>query len=118
MKDFIVGFEAEPEIRFSETHNGEPVDTVRMWEGYFDELMGLLVPGPDGWSGLALQYNLVTGWYVSPSWRVPDLQNTVAEWKSISTDDLDTEVRLAHSAVLDLLEHARRAGHSVSIECL
>jgi len=42
---------------------GNDNEIIIMWEGYFDQVMRLMLPDEQGWTGLAYYYNMYTGWY-------------------------------------------------------
>lgn len=103
-------------IRFvSVRPGGDMVASVRMWEGYFDSMMGTLEPGDHGWTGIALPYHLGEGWHEGGSWTVPDIDVLISQWSPIALDSLGPPEREAHLAVARLLTDARRQGTEVRI---
>ena len=97
--------------------DGQVLQRVRIWIGWFDRLMERVSPAPSGWTGLALPYHLHTGWYEASPWPVPS--NALAEvrdqWAAIATNGLDTEALAMHGAVLGLLDEAQRTRADVQL---
>jgi hypothetical protein len=115
MSDFYTGFEGKPEIQFL-LKNGDMLESrIRIWEGYFDALMTRIKPDAEGWTGLALPYNLHEGWYEAGPWRIPDTAEALAQWSGISTEGMDRRCVEVHGAVIGILAEARRRGRDVWI---
>ncbi|MES2638741.1 MAG: hypothetical protein V4850_04645 [Myxococcota bacterium] len=74
--NFYQGFEGEPELIVELRVARARKATVRAWTGYFDELMALVPPSAEGWTGLALHYHLCTGWQEENEWIDPDPADT------------------------------------------
>lgn len=110
--DFYSGFEGEPEIRFTlKAPTGEE-RVLRLWEGYFEELLERIDPVGGCWTGLALPYHLHEGWYEDAPWRVEDIEAIARQWIDIVVADLSTETQAVHAAVLGLLAQAAAEGDS------
>jgi hypothetical protein len=112
--DFYSGFEGEPELAVSLEINGQVEQVVRIWIGYFDQLMHKVLPDAGAWTGLALPYHLNTGWYDSSPrpWRLPtdSLQTARIQWDGISADDCYEGAVAVHNAVSALLSEAAARG--------
>ena len=70
-KIYYDGFEGEPEIQLI-YRKGDNNEILIMWEGYFDQIMKLMCPDAQGWTGLAYNYNMDTGWYEESPWVIKD----------------------------------------------
>jgi hypothetical protein len=81
--DFYNGFEGEGEIQFIRLLNDGNKNVIRIWEGYFDDLMGKFEPTPNGWIGLAYYYNLDEGWYEDSPWKIPNIIEALQQFKGI-----------------------------------
>lgn len=103
MEDFYTGFEGEPEIRFETKSRGTLHRSVRMWVGYFDDLMDQARPERDGWTGMARAYHEAEGWYDESPWKVPDVGSALMQWKNIDTDHLGRIEKTIHASVLALM---------------
>lgn len=86
-KKYYNGFEGEPEIPFI-CRKGNDTEILTIWEGYFDQIMRLMVPDEQGWTGLAYCYNTYTGWYEEGSWVIDDLQMALKQFGSIDNTKL------------------------------
>lgn len=75
--DFYTGFEGEPELIVEGRAANGQLGPVRVWMGYFNELMDRVPPAPSGWTGLALHHHLYTGWNEEPEWIDPDPVDSV-----------------------------------------
>ncbi|NOJ81601.1 hypothetical protein [Myxococcus xanthus] len=106
MKDFYVGFEGEPEIRFVVNGVGVPEQVLRIWDGYFDAIVERIELESGQWTGLALPYHLHEGWYDGAPWKVPDLVHVLGQWRRIRTAGLSPQCLEVHAAVLELLNTA------------
>lgn len=67
------GFEGDEEIFFRLYVQGEEVESLGIWGGYFSSIIKLISPRKDGWYGLAYYYHLNIGWYDEENWEVPNL---------------------------------------------
>ncbi|AUX26719.1 uncharacterized protein SOCEGT47_072890 [Sorangium cellulosum] len=108
-RDYYAGFEGEPEVRFHWTGDDGLERAVRLWVGYFDQIMSAIEPEEVGWTGLALPYHLNEGWYDSSPWPIPELESVIEQWRRIDTSRLDEPARAAHAEVLALLIEADTA---------
>ncbi|SHL34231.1 hypothetical protein SAMN02745136_04674 [Anaerocolumna jejuensis DSM 15929] len=70
--DFYTGYEGEGEIQFIQILDSGNRNIIRIWDGYFDDIMDKIEPEASGWTGLAYCYNLVVGWYDESPWKIPN----------------------------------------------
>lgn len=77
-KKYYDGFEGEPEIQLI-YRKGDNNEILIIWEGYFDQIMKLMRPDAQGWTGLAYNYNMDTGWYEESPWLIKDLQMALTQ---------------------------------------
>lgn len=111
---YYSGFEGEPAIQFI-CKKGYDREITVIWEGYFDEIMRLVKPAPDGWSGLAYCYNMYFGWYEESPWNVEDLQTGLSQFESIDNHLLRTEAREILRILCDMFIEAISNGYEISI---
>jgi hypothetical protein len=122
-EDFYHGFEGEPEIRIEARSRANATLTqasklhrcVRMWVGYFEDLLERVQPGVDGHTGMAHAYHNAEGWYDESPWHVPDVASALTQWKAIDVSQLDRTEKSVHAAVVALLCEAFEVKHEVYI---
>lgn len=113
-KEYYNGFEGEPEIQFI-YKTGSDTKVLIMWEGYFDQIMRLILPDEQGWTGLAYYYNMYTGWYENSPWLIEDLQIALKQFKSINKMKLCDEAVEILMVLCDILSEAILNNHEVFI---
>ncbi|GLC82915.1 hypothetical protein [Lacrimispora brassicae] len=79
--DFYKGYEGEGEIQFIQVLDNDNRNVIRIWDGYFDDIMEKIEPEASGWTGLAYCYNLVEGWYDESPWQIPNLMKAFQQIK-------------------------------------
>lgn len=82
------GFEGEPKITFCLVENNIIVEKVGIWDGYFNEIMKMIQPEKEGWTGLAYYYHLYIGWYEEDEWLIPDVLKAYEQLTEIRFDKL------------------------------
>ena len=101
------GFEGEPEITFCLMENDIIIEKVGIWDGYFNEIMKLVRPEKEGWTGLAYFYHLYTGWYEEDNWLVPNISEAYRQLVNIDSNELvNREEKEVLILVLNLFKHA------------
>jgi hypothetical protein len=113
--DFYAGFEGEPELRFVRGYASEPRETIRLWSGYFDELMRHACPVDGAWRGLALPYHLDEGWYSESPWPIPDVAEAARQWNEMDVGAATPDARRVHAAIGALLATAMREAEPVVV---
>ena len=113
-KKYYDGFEGEPEIQliYGKENDNE---ILIMWEGYFDEIMKLMRPDAQGWTGLAYYYNMDTGWYEESPWVIEDLQLALKQFESIDGTKLCEEAAEILILICDILRDAISYNYEVYI---
>ncbi|MBS5956121.1 MAG: hypothetical protein KIC73_04305 [Clostridiales bacterium] len=79
--DFYEGYEGEGEIQFIQALDNDNRNVIRIWDGYFDDIMEKIEPEESGWTGLAYYYNFAEGWYDESPWRIPNLMKSFQQIK-------------------------------------
>lgn len=119
MREMIINhysdFEGEPEIKFICESNGNRI-ILKIWEGYFDEIMRKIKPNAKGWTGLAYYYHLHEGWYDINPWEIPDLKLAIEQLVEINIRELDETVKNVLVDILKLLKKALSTKAGVIIE--
>ena len=111
---YYIGVEGEPEIQFV-CKKDKDHEIYVVWEGYFDQIMRLVKPDRDGWSGLAYCYNMYSGWYEESSWVVEDLQAGLSQLESIDRQMLNTEAEEILEILCNLFKDAILNNYVISI---
>ena len=115
-KDFYAGFEGEPEIIFYyEDTKGRKV-YVKLWIGYFDEMMTAIEPNDDGWKGLAFYYHTHSGWFEEKPWKIPDLAIVLDDLLGLNQSEFEQETRIVYQNILDFLLQAQLSNTEVWVE--
>lgn len=104
-KKYYDGFEGEPEIQLI-YRKGDNSKIFIMWEGYFDQIMKLMHPDAQGWTGLAYNYNMDTGWYEESPWVIKDLQMALKQFESIDDKNLCGEATEILMMICDIFREA------------
>ena len=86
--DFYTGFEGEKEIQFIRVSNDNK-HIIKMWSGYFDDMMEKIEPEPGGWMSLALYYHVGENWVEGEHWVVPDLEKAKQQLKQIENEEFE-----------------------------
>ncbi len=111
---YYKGFEGEPEIQFICYDDVQKL-ILRMWVGYFDNIMNAIKPESLGWTGLAYFYHMHEGWYDNSPWEIPDIQATIEQFKNINSDLFDNDTKCVFNDIFDLLLNAYLANQTVWI---
>lgn len=104
-RKYYDGFEGEAEIQFIYS-KGNDSEILVMWEGYFDQIMRLILPEESGWTGLAYYYNLCLGWEEDGPWEIDDLQTALKQFESIENQKLWDEAKEILVLLCDILKEA------------
>lgn len=113
-KRYYNGFEGEPEIQFI-CRKEKDTDIFVIWEGYFDQIMKLISPDTQGWTGLAYYYNMYTGWYEDSPWKIKDLQNALKQFELIDNKKLYDEATEILTLICNMLREAISNSYEVYI---
>jgi hypothetical protein len=105
--DLYSGFEGEPEIVFS-----SPCGVIRAWSGYFDQLMGAILPSDTGWVGFTVHYHLLTGWREGLAWEDPNPTDTLRQLEDIR--GLEGQVEELRRALIYLYTMTIGAGDTIT----
>lgn len=103
--DFYVGFEGEPEVTLvrvgSETHS------LHAWNGYFSQVLDAIEPGSDGeWHGLALHYQLETGWYDVEEFEVEDVPLFASQLSALNKYGFEPATRRFYESLSSFVQAA------------
>ena len=88
---FYDGFEGEPQITFCLLEDDVTTEKIGIWDGYFNEIMKMIQPEKEGWTGLAYYYHLYIGWYEKDEWFIPNILDVYEQLVSINIDEVKYE---------------------------
>jgi hypothetical protein len=111
---YYEGYEGEGEIQFIRYLSNGDKYIIRIWDGFFDEIMSGIQPEENGWIGLAYYYHIKEPWWEQP-WKIPDIEIVLKQLQEIKVEFLNVEVRLLHSELCEILSNAWRLNESVWI---
>lgn len=112
---FYDGYEGEPDIQFIYKKETD-IEILTIWEGYFDQIMRLVLPDENGWSGLAYHYNMYTGWYEDDRpWVIEDLPKALSQFESVDKTKLCDEATEILSLLCNMLRDAMLHEYEISI---
>lgn len=86
---YYKGFEGEPEIQLIYNQQDKTTYTMRMWEGYFNNIMYAIEAEKKGWTELAYYFNMQEGWYEESPWKVPNINQVIEQLGKIDKKQLD-----------------------------
>ena len=112
--DYYSGFEGSPKIQFISVIDNEKL-TIRVWIGYFDNIMEAINFEPPEWTGLALYYHLDEGWYEESPWKIPELDTIIQQFQKIDYKVFDKETKKVYEDIFNLLQKAKAEQKSVII---
>lgn len=112
--NYYDGFESEPEIKFV-MNTAENSSVIRMWVGYFDEIMRMIPPVNDEWIGITYQYNMEEGWYDESPWVIPEL-NTLRNQIELAKDSVtDTTIKSICANLVSMIDDALQTNNQIFI---
>lgn len=114
---YYIGYEGEPEIQIIRKTVQGDVFVLRIWSGFFDDIMNAVEPEEKGWSSLAYYYNLYSGWYEESPWLLQDINAAVEQLKSVKENKLSAS-RGSMNVLIEIikvLEDAVKSGDSILI---
>ncbi len=114
---YYIGYEGEPEIQIIRKNVQGNTFILRIWSGFFDDIMNAVEPGEKGWSSLAYYYNLHSGWYEESPWLMKDINAALEQLKGIKKDKLSPS-RGSINVLIEIIkifEDAKIFGDSVLI---
>lgn len=97
--DFYAGFEGEPEVNL--VRQGAARLTLKVWDGYFSQVLDAIEPGDDGqWHGLVLYYHLGTGWYDSEDFEVEDVPLFASQLSALDKSGFEPKLLYFYETLL------------------
>lgn len=114
--DFYSGYEGEGEIQFIQILGNEKTYTIRIWDGYFDDIMEKIEPEVGGWTNLAYYYNLAEGWYDESPWKIPNISDALRQIEQVGNSQFHFEkTKEVFEQVCMLLKNAIKNNNIVYI---
>lgn len=116
IKDYFSGFEGEAEITFVRKDAQGDELAFTLWYGYFYEIMEPIEPGPTGWTGLALPYHTVTGWYDDNDWLVPNPAEVAQQLDAVERGMLKAPASQILDELVAFIREGIEAGDALHIQ--
>ncbi|WP_207655827.1 hypothetical protein [Vallitalea okinawensis] len=113
--NYYKGFEDEPEIQFTCSYSKDRSKVLKIWNGYFDNIMNAIQPEVSGWTSIAYYYHLHEGWYKESPWRIQDIDSAVMQFKKVDIGVLDRITQKVLNDILELLIEAQANNETVLI---
>ena len=86
---YYAGYEGEPEIQIINKSANNQKIVLRIWTGFFDNIMTAIEPQSTGWTSLAYYYNLDIGWYEESPWKIQNLGEAIQQLEGIDRSKLN-----------------------------
>lgn len=116
--DWYSKFNGEPEIQLRCYDGlGLAETTVRIWEGYFNNIMFAIKPMKEKWGELTLPFHTCSGWYDSVEWTIIHVDEAILELKSIDTQDIEDVERQILQELIEMFEYAYKHKARLTISC-
>ncbi|MDE6833380.1 MAG: hypothetical protein K2J39_03910 [Ruminococcus sp.] len=110
------GFESEPEYTFCLYDGNKPVEKIHLWAGYFCDILDIIPPDKDGWTGLAEYYQLSLE-FENNYWKVPDILTALYQLENIDTSKINfPESHEVLEILIDMFKKACENNLTVYIE--
>jgi hypothetical protein len=115
--DYYSGFEGEPEVIVTRRSlKGENRSQIRLWVGYYDDIIEQIPPGKNGsWEGIPKDYHLLEGWRDNTDRQCADTQLLLAQLQAIDTTKFRLESSKVHSALVFILRECINTGDNLFI---
>lgn len=111
---YYEGYEGEGEMQFIRYLTNGDKYVIRIWDGYFNEIMDGIQPEEAGWTGLAYYYHVEEPWWEEP-WKIPDIEITLQQLQEIRTEHLDSETKELLVELCDILTNSVKLNEYVWI---
>lgn len=115
IRNYYNGYEGEPEIQFIRILQDGQKLLLRIWIGFFDNIMTAIKPDLNGWTGLAYYYHLVEGWYDKSPWEIPSIDKAVEQFEKIDISCFDENTMNVYADICKLLRDAQASNEKVWI---
>ncbi len=115
--DYYTGFEGEPEVIFTRRSlDGESQSQIRLWVGYYDDMIEQIPPGKNGsWKGITKDYHLLEGWRDSTDRQCADTQLLLAQLQAIDPAKFRLESSKVHAELISMVSDCIKAGDNLFI---
>lgn len=111
---YYEGYEGEGEMQFIRHLSNGGKYVLRIWDGYFDEIMRELQPEESDWTGIAYYYNVEEPWWEKP-WQIPDIDIVIKQLQKIKIDQLSEQARNLLGELCDMLSSSLESNEAVWI---
>ncbi len=115
IRNYYSGYEGEPEIQFIRVTGDGQRFILRIWVGFFDNIMMSIKPVANEWTSLAYYYHLVEGWHDESPWKVPDIGAAISQFRDIDVASIDKNSQEVLYDICEMLLVAEAANESVFI---
>ncbi|SMF90172.1 hypothetical protein SAMN05661091_4919 [Paenibacillus uliginis N3/975] len=111
---YYEGYEGEGEMQFIRYLSNGDKYVLKIWDGYFDEIMREIQPEENGWTGLAYYYNVEEPWWERP-WKIQDIDIVIKQLRNIKTEQLNKEAKELLIELCDILSSSWELNEDVWI---
>lgn len=111
---YYEGYEGEGEIQFIRHLTNGDKYVIRIWDGYFDEIMRGIQPEENGWTGLGYYYHVEEPWWEKP-WKISNIEIVLKQLQEIKNEFVYVEVKQLLVELCDILTDAWRSNESIWI---
>lgn len=113
---YYLGYEGEPEIDIIRKCEEIEVIALRIWVGFFENILSAVKPENTGWTSLAYYYNLDIGWYEESPWLLKDIESAITQLKGIDVNKLSNEEINVLIELIKIFENDIETGEDILIE--
>lgn len=112
---YYKGYEGEPEIQIIKKSSNNEKIVLRIWTGFFDNIMTAIEPQSTGWTSLAYCYNLYIGWYEESPWKIENLDEAKEQLEGIDISKLNEIDKKVLEEILKVFKEAITVGDEILI---
>lgn len=112
---YYKGYEGEPEIQIIKKSTNNERIVLRIWIGFFDDIMTAIEPQSTGWTSLAYYYNLYIGWYEESPWKISNLNEAKEQLENVDKSKLNAMDKEVLEEMLKAFKDAIAVGDEILI---
>ncbi|WP_143318542.1 dihydroorotate dehydrogenase (quinone) [Clostridium sp. HBUAS56017] len=112
---YYKGYEGEPEIQIIKKSSNNEKIVLKIWTGFFDNIMTSIEPQSTGWTSLAYYYNLYIGWYEESPWKIENLDEAKEQLEGLDISKLNEIDKEVLEEILRVFKEALAVGDEILI---